>query len=245
MTERTSRTSENPSGKEIARHAVATVTEQAKEVTQELSATAREQGQELKQRAAAAAEEGKTEAAELVSALAGALHAAGQSLREQNQQRLGRMGDDVAEQVDRMASYLRDNDMRGMLNDLEEFSRRNPAAFLGITFVGGLLAGRFLRSSRPEGSSGQGTARASAERATMEHERPRPTFQEPRGATSDAGGAAFPRDTSRSASGPSAADLGAARPGGPAMPEPRIAGPSEPWSPGINRPPSTPSHGGE
>lgn len=239
MTERTSRTSENPSGKDVARDAVATVREQAKEVTHELSSTAREQGEELKQRAAAAAEERKTEAAEIVGALATALHAAGDSLRQQDQQRLGRMGDDVANQVDRMASYLRDNDMRGMLHDLEEFSRRNPAAFLGITFVGGLLAGRFLRSSRPEDTGGP-SSRAQGSRPDIERERPYPTFQEPRRAVSDAEGAAFPHHASSGAG-----DLSAARPGGPAMPDPRIAGPTEPWSPGINPPPSTTHPGGE
>ena len=39
-----------------------------------------------------------------------------------------------------------------MIRDFEEMARRNPAAFLGTTFVTGLLLGRFLRASGSEGS---------------------------------------------------------------------------------------------
>jgi hypothetical protein len=44
---------------------------------------------------------------------------------------------------------LRERDTRGIVSDLESLARRQPAAFLSSAFFIGLLASRFLKSSRP------------------------------------------------------------------------------------------------
>lgn len=51
-----------------------------------------------------------------------------------------------------MASYLEDEDSRVLLHDLEDVARRNPGAFIGLSFAAGLTVGRFLRASEPHDS---------------------------------------------------------------------------------------------
>lgn len=129
------------------RETAAQTSRQTRELADDLRDRARRKGTELKERAESMAEQGKAGAADSFEAVATALHAAGSSLREGNQGRLGDFGEQFADRVERIASYLRRRDVRALLDDLEDFGRRNPAVFLGTTFVGGLVLGRFLRSS--------------------------------------------------------------------------------------------------
>jgi hypothetical protein len=56
---------------------------------------------------------------------------------------------DSVASVDRLSYYLQTRTLSHMIGDLERFSRREPAMFLGGAFVAGLLGGRFLKSSTP------------------------------------------------------------------------------------------------
>jgi hypothetical protein len=55
----------------------------------------------------------------------------------------------LSQQVEKVSGYLEQQDLRGLMNDLESFARRNPAIFLGGAFALGILAARFLKSSNP------------------------------------------------------------------------------------------------
>ena len=46
-----------------------------------------------------------------------------------------------------MTGYLRERDLEGLLEDVEQFARRRPEVFLAGTFLAGLLLARFLKSS--------------------------------------------------------------------------------------------------
>ena len=52
--------------------------------------------------------------------------------------------------IDYVANYFERKDPREMLRDVEGFARRNPAIFFGTAFGLGLLAARFLKSSKPD-----------------------------------------------------------------------------------------------
>jgi len=56
----------------------------------------------------------------------------------------------AADQMETMSDSLRRRDISQMLSDVQSFARRQPTAFLGISFLAGFAAIRFLRS----GSSG-------------------------------------------------------------------------------------------
>jgi hypothetical protein len=92
----------------------------------------------------------KDQAADRLGSLAGALREAGRKLTEGEQSGdFGRYADRAAEQVDRLSTYLRDNDLRGFVRDTENFARRRPEVFLGGALLAGLALARFLKASSP------------------------------------------------------------------------------------------------
>ncbi|HEY2866883.1 MAG TPA: hypothetical protein VGJ02_07315 [Pyrinomonadaceae bacterium] len=52
--------------------------------------------------------------------------------------------------IDNVANYFDRKDPREMVRDVQGFARRNPAIFFGTAFALGLLAARFLKSSKPD-----------------------------------------------------------------------------------------------
>lgn len=92
----------------------------------------------------------KDRAAEGLSTVAQALRQTGNQLREQDQQGLTDYIDRAASQVERFSTYLQNNHVGQLVDDVEHFARRQPALFLGGAFVLGLLGARFLKSSRPQ-----------------------------------------------------------------------------------------------
>jgi len=98
----------------------------------------------------------KDRAAEGLTSVAHALRQTSQHLREQDQQTVTGYIEGAASQVERVSDYLRQNDLGGLIDDVEQFARRQPALFLGGTFVLGLLGARFLKSSRPAAGAAGG-----------------------------------------------------------------------------------------
>lgn len=90
--------------------------------------------------------------------LSRALRAARDSLRNEGEERMAMVADQAADQLDRMSGYLEDENPTGMVEDFEDFGRRNPGAFLGTAFTVGLAAGRFLRASDPTTDGDRWTA---------------------------------------------------------------------------------------
>lgn len=117
----------------------------------------KEQGQRLasqavsqvKDRLADATEERKSQATGALEALGRTLRQAGDNLRQEGLDPVGDLGMRAADQVDRMADYLRRQDMNGLLRDVQRAARNHPEIFLGGALVCGILVGRFLRSSTP------------------------------------------------------------------------------------------------
>jgi len=104
----------------------------------------------------------KDRAAEGLTSVAQALRQTSQQLRMQDQQTVTGYIEGAASQVERVSNYLKQNDLGGLIDDVEQFARRQPALFLGGTFVLGLLGARFLKSSRPAMGVGSGYAGSTA-----------------------------------------------------------------------------------
>jgi hypothetical protein len=100
-----------------------------------------------RERVAEAASSKKEAAAEKIDTVAEVLHDAGQRLQED--MGIGRYAESAARQVDHLAHYLRRSDFGGMVRDAETFARRHPELFLGLAFLGGMVAARFLKSAPP------------------------------------------------------------------------------------------------
>lgn len=172
----------------------------ASNAASEVKSQAKQKGSELKQQAERKAERQKRSLAESVTALASALDAAAGSLDEREEGRLADWSRDAGERVRRMASYLERNDVSGLVHDLEDTARDNPAAFVGTSLAAGLAAGRFLRSSRPE----QGEEAATDEVGRRRYQAPAPR--------PNPGMAATPRRSEGVSSGASAAQAARTQP---------------------------------
>lgn len=58
----------------------------------------------------------------------------------------------AADQMETMSDSFRRRDMSQMMQDVQSFARRQPTAFLGLSFLAGFAAIRFLRSGAPPSS---------------------------------------------------------------------------------------------
>ena len=104
---------------------------------------------EVKSRLAEVTDERKSQATGTLEAIGRTLRQAGDNLRQEGLEPVGDLGVRAAERVDRMANYLRRQDMDGLLRDVQRVARNHPEVFLGGALLCGVLIGRFLRSSAP------------------------------------------------------------------------------------------------
>jgi len=90
---------------------------------------------------------GKDKAAQSLGSVADALRHTGQHLRLQDEESLPGYIDSAAEKLESVSGYLRDKELSDVVEDIENFARREPALFIGGAFALGLIGGRFLKSS--------------------------------------------------------------------------------------------------
>lgn len=94
----------------------------------------------------------KTRAAETLSGVASTLKSSSQQLRDEQHEGASRAIERAAEGVERFASYLQETDVDDVVEQVQEFARRQPAAFIGGAFALGFIASRFLKATSPYGS---------------------------------------------------------------------------------------------
>lgn len=109
--------------------------------------------------------ERKDLAAARLDELAGSLRSTASRLESQQVGPLAQYADYAADQVDRVTEYLRERDLEGLIEDVQDFARRRPEIFIGGTFVAGLLLARFLKSSRERRGGEKPAARRRARTA--------------------------------------------------------------------------------
>lgn len=126
-------------------------TEQAKQgaqqATEQVKGAAREGAQQARDRARDEVDRRSTEAGEQVSATADAIRQASSHLREQGQDQPARLVEQAAGHVERAGSWLQDSDGDRILNDVEDFARRNPMAVIAGGVVVGFALSRLLKAS--------------------------------------------------------------------------------------------------
>jgi hypothetical protein len=123
---------------------------------------------------------GRDFAAEHLGSVAQALRKTGDELGKSDSALTGYV-DQAASTVEDVAHYLQTRTLSQLMGDLESFARREPAMFLGGSFVAGIMGGRFLKSATPAQST-SGTSRTpSANQATSPTQRPAlPAYASPR-----------------------------------------------------------------
>lgn len=92
-------------------------------------------------------------------AIAGSIRQAGETLRDGDEQNAitgltAKYGQTIADKIEDVSGYFDRKDLKGMMRDVENFARNQPALFIGTAFAAGLLAARFLKSSNRSLNSG-------------------------------------------------------------------------------------------
>lgn len=144
-----------------AREKVGEAADQAKETAQNVAAQAQNKVREQ-------VDQRTTEAGERIGSTAEDIRSVGQELRNQGKEGPANVAEQAADRIDRAGGYLRDSDGDRILNDVEDFGRRQPWAVLAGAVVVGLAAARFLKASSRERYS----SRQSSQTATGYGSRP-------------------------------------------------------------------------
>jgi ElaB/YqjD/DUF883 family membrane-anchored ribosome-binding protein len=88
-----------------------------------------------------------TQAGERASSLASDVRTISQQLREQGKDQPAQLADKAAERAERLGGYLQQSDADRILQDIEDFGRRQPWAIIAGGAAIGFLASRFLKAS--------------------------------------------------------------------------------------------------
>ena len=113
---------------------------QAQEKAQEVAGQARGQlRQQVDQRS--------TQAGEQVTSVAQDVRTVSGTLREQGKDRPAQWAEQIAGRVESLGDYLKRADGDRILNDVENFGRRQPWGVVGGGLLVGFLASRFLKAS--------------------------------------------------------------------------------------------------
>jgi hypothetical protein len=128
-----------------------TTTERAKEQVQEKAQVAQEKLKDtagtMQSRAREQVDRRSTHVGEQMSSSAQALRTTSERLREQGQDGQARAAERAADQAERLGGYLKESDADRILNDVEDFGRRQPWAVAAAGLAAGFLASRFLKAS--------------------------------------------------------------------------------------------------
>jgi hypothetical protein len=89
----------------------------------------------------------KDRATESLGTIARAVRDTSQPLRTHQQDTIAQYVEQAADQIDRFSARLRDRDVTELIDDAQQFARRQPALFVGAAFAAGVIAARFLKSS--------------------------------------------------------------------------------------------------
>jgi hypothetical protein len=145
-----------------AQQVVGDAKEQVKEQAGQVKDQAQQQAQQVKEQAGgrlkSEVDRRSTETGERVQSQAQDLRSVGEQLREQGKDGPAKVADQVAERVERVGGYLHESDGERILDDVEDFARRNPWAVVAGGVVLGIVASRLLKASSVERSQRRTTS---------------------------------------------------------------------------------------
>jgi hypothetical protein len=127
--------------KDLTREKVRDFAHQARSEANAFLQRFKDQGEDVLQRQ-------KDVASGSINSFAVALQGAADKLHDEGNHNIAGYAEDLSRYVERASGYLRDRDLRGMIDDCTTFIRRRPGLFFGGMFVAGLAAARFLKASR-------------------------------------------------------------------------------------------------
>jgi len=146
--------------KGAVQEAVGQAQQKADEVLQQAQQTATQVAGQVQRKATSRLDEEKHKTVDGLQSVSAALRDTAQRLSGGEhtpvEQNLGQFADRAADEIQRIGDYLGARYVGQLLNEVEDFARREPALFIGGAFLLGLLGARFLKSSAPSSAAGGG-----------------------------------------------------------------------------------------
>ena len=130
-----------------AQQAKSAASEKAQEATAATREKTAEAADQAKGRLRAQVDQRSSQAGEQVTSTALDLRSVGDELRKQGKDTPARVADQAAERAERLGGYLKESDAERNVNDVEEFTRRQPWAVAAGGLALGFLTSRFLKAS--------------------------------------------------------------------------------------------------
>jgi hypothetical protein len=131
------------------------------DLLQQAKQTTNEVVNQVQQQANSQINRQKETAASELSTVVNAVRRFGETLNNEGEGPIARFaaqyGDKAADGLDRVARYLREQDPKRLLNDVQNFGRRQPALLIGGAFLLGFAGARIIKSSMDAASSSMNT----------------------------------------------------------------------------------------
>ena len=126
---------------------VSDLKDQASDLTSQAKDAAGQAISKAKETAVSQVAQQKDRAASGLDDIKASVQEIAQSFESHGQGTLAGYTNQVASQVEKVAGYLKENDVDALAQDVQSYARQNPALFIGGAFVLGLALARFLKSS--------------------------------------------------------------------------------------------------
>ncbi|WEX07697.1 hypothetical protein [Chelativorans sp. AA-79] len=126
----------------------------ASQTADTLRSKASEFGSEARHEAGAKAEEVQHRTSESLHSFAEAIRSASDELRKKDEGPAARLLGEAAGGLEELSGTLGQRRLEDIVNDVRDFGRRNPTAFIAGSVLVGMALGRFARTGMGDGSSG-------------------------------------------------------------------------------------------
>lgn len=130
----------------------------ARETADTLRSKASELGVEAKHEAGKQAEEAQHRTSESLHSFAEAIRSAGEELRKKDEGAAARLLGEAAGGLEQLSDALGHKQLEDIVNDVRDFGRRNPGAFIAGSVLMGMALGRFARTGLGDGHASGGKA---------------------------------------------------------------------------------------
>jgi hypothetical protein len=141
-------------------------TDRVRDIAQQASEKAREAGAAVQQRVSDEVDERSTTMGQQAGQVSQAVRDMSAQLSSQGNDLPARAADELASRVEQLARYLRESDGERIMNDLEEFGRRQPLIVAAVGLAAGVAAARLLKASGGRSHNGASRDAPGSERWT-------------------------------------------------------------------------------
>lgn len=145
--------SAQPSGESLGGDSGSTLRDVPQKIAEQARGTLKSATDRVADEARDFAEKGKEGGAERIDGVAQAIHSAADQLGRDLPQAAGYIHE-AAARLEHASSMVRERSVEDLMSMVDDFARRQPAAFFGGSVLAGFVLSRFLKSSNARRRSG-------------------------------------------------------------------------------------------